>query len=563
MPTLDWIGKQAVVNHHREVPYRLLKCDPKLSVGDKDSGNLLVQGDNLEALKALLPYYAGKVKCIYIDPPYNTGDEGWVYNDNVNSPRILSWLGAVVGKESEDLSRHDKWLCMMYPRLVLLREFLAIDGVMFVSIDENECDHLRLILNEVFGRGNAIGTLVWKRRSSSAMRGMPFSMDHEYVLAYSRDVSKCVLHGLAKGPESYPFTDKRGRYASTDLTIGMDKDERPGQFYTIENPRTGVSYSGNPDRVWRFWPETMNEVIEADLIIWPDEQGESSQMERPRYKTYYDPDSEKPKPISSWVESSSANDRAIHEDEVEFDISILKSGMTQEGGKLLQQMFGQRVFAYPKPVSLVRSLVRAATRENDLVLDSFAGTATTGHAVLDLNREDGGNRKFILIEMDEKICQDISKQRLKLAIDGFKYTKSKGGQVEVEGLGGGVKFCKLRGSLFDGVGSVATEVRFADLARHVFFSETGVPVERRLKKTSPLLGVHEGRAVYLLFNGVLGDKKPNGGNVLTHSIAKGLPAHPEGEGVRVVYGEACLLGEKALREYGIEFRQVPFELKVD
>ena len=160
MPTLDWIGKQAVVNHHREVPYRLIHCDSELSAGDPDAGNLLVQGDNLEALRALLPYYAGRVKCIYIDPPYNTGNEGWVYNDNVNSPEIRKWLGEVVGKESEDLSRHDKWLCMMYPRLRLLREFLREDGAIFMSIDDNEIDHLKKSCDEIFGRKNFISNII-------------------------------------------------------------------------------------------------------------------------------------------------------------------------------------------------------------------------------------------------------------------------------------------------------------------------------------------------------------------------------------------------------------------
>src|SRR5437762_975359 len=160
MPTLDWIGKRAVVNHHRELPYRLLHCDPGLSAGDSGAGNLLVEGDNLHALKALLPYYAGRVKCIYIDPPYNTGNESWVYNDNVNAPEIQKWLGETVGKEAEDLSRHDKWLCMMYPRLALLREFLRRDGVIFVSMDETEEGYLRLLMDELFGRENALGTLV-------------------------------------------------------------------------------------------------------------------------------------------------------------------------------------------------------------------------------------------------------------------------------------------------------------------------------------------------------------------------------------------------------------------
>src|SRR6266496_2390625 len=142
MPTLEWIGKKAVLNHHRQVPYRLLKSENSLSVGDAASGNLLVQGDNLLALKALLPYYAGKVKCIYIDPPYNTGNENWVYNDNVNSPEMRTWLGKVVGAEAEDLSRHDKWLCMMYPRLQLLKQLLSRDGLFAISIDDNELNLL-------------------------------------------------------------------------------------------------------------------------------------------------------------------------------------------------------------------------------------------------------------------------------------------------------------------------------------------------------------------------------------------------------------------------------------
>ncbi len=187
MPTLNWIGKDAVINHHKEVPFRLLKCLSDLSVGDPDSGNLLVQGDNLEALKALLPYYAGQVKCIYIDPPYNTGNEGWVYNDNVNSPEMREWLGKVVGGEAEDLSRHDKWLSMMYPRLSLLRQFLSDDGVIFISIDDMEVNNLRLVMDEIYSVSNWICTLVWKRRQTPDSRNLNgVSADHEYVICYGK-----------------------------------------------------------------------------------------------------------------------------------------------------------------------------------------------------------------------------------------------------------------------------------------------------------------------------------------------------------------------------------------
>lgn len=560
MPTLDWIGKKAVINHHRQVPYHLLHCDRKLSVGDPDSGNLLVQGDNLIALKALLPYYAGKVKCIYIDPPYNTGDENWVYNDSVNSPEMRAWLGKAVGRELEDLCRHDKWLCMMHPRVSILRDFLRDDGVLFVSIDENELAHLPLLLDDVFGSRNRLGTFVWKRRSSSAMRGTPLSIDHEYVFVYARDFSRATLYGLSKGPEDYPYEDERGRYASTDLTIGMGRDARPGQFYPIANPRTGKVYMPNPERVWRFWPETMQKVIAGGLIIWPDE--EAGRMTRPRFKTYYDPNTDKPKPVSTWVETTRVNDSQGHKDEAEYDMTVLRSGMTQEGGKLLQQILGTKAFAYPKPLSLVRSLVRATSRGDDFVLDSFAGTGTTGHAVLDLNCEDGGNRRFILVEMEAAVCRDITTQRLRKAVEGYSYDQPNSRRTQVPGLGGGFRYCTLGESLFDEGGNIRETVRFPELAAHIFFTETGSPIPKQATGRTALVGVHTGTAVYLLFNGVMGDKRPNGGNILTNDTLRRLPPHPNGGGPRVVYGEGSRLSEDRLKREGITFRQIPYEIRV-
>ncbi|HNZ13639.1 MAG TPA: site-specific DNA-methyltransferase [Anaerolineaceae bacterium] len=188
MPTLDWIGKAAVRNHHLEVPFHLLRADAALSCGAPAAGNLLIEGDNLLALKALLPYYAGQVKCIYIDPPYNTGNEQWVYNDNVNSPEMRTWLGRVVGGEAEDLSRHDKWLCMMYPRLTLLRQMLREDGVILISIDDNEAHSLRMLLDEIYGRSNFVGTIVWRNVTDN--NPTRISIEHEYVLCYARDKAK-------------------------------------------------------------------------------------------------------------------------------------------------------------------------------------------------------------------------------------------------------------------------------------------------------------------------------------------------------------------------------------
>ncbi|HPU19976.1 MAG TPA: site-specific DNA-methyltransferase, partial [Alicycliphilus sp.] len=186
MPTLNWIGKDAVVKHHKDVPFRLLEPDAALSCGAAGSGNLIVQGDNLHALKALLPRYAGQVKCIYIDPPYNTGNEGWVYNDNVNSPEIRRWLGEVVGKEGETLDRHDRWLCMMYPRLVLLKQFLREDGAIFVSIDDNEVGTLRLLMDEIFGSGNFVANVIWQKKYAVANDHKTIAPMHDFVLVYQR-----------------------------------------------------------------------------------------------------------------------------------------------------------------------------------------------------------------------------------------------------------------------------------------------------------------------------------------------------------------------------------------
>lgn len=223
MPTLNWIGKDAVVNHHLEVPFRLLKDVPELGCGDPGSGNLIVQGDNLEALKALLPYYAGQVKCIYIDPPYNTGNEGWAYNDNVNSPLIRDWLGKVVGKEGETLDRHDRWLCMMYPRLALLRQFLREDGAIFISIDDNEVQALRYVLDEIFGARNFIATVLWQKVYSPKNSARHFSEDHDYVVVCAKNAEIWKPNLVTRSEEQDSAyknrdDDPRGPWKTGDLS---------------------------------------------------------------------------------------------------------------------------------------------------------------------------------------------------------------------------------------------------------------------------------------------------------------------------------------------------------
>jgi adenine-specific DNA-methyltransferase len=272
MPKLDWIGKKAVVNHHREVPFHLLRENPELSVGDPGSGNLLVQGDNLLALKALLPYYAGQVKCIYIDPPYNTGNEGWVYNDNVNSPEMREWLGRAVGKEAEDLSRHDKWMCMMYPRLALLREFLRDDGAIFISIDDNEVHFLRMMMDEIFGANNFLCSFAWEKRYAPPPDTKDIGYLHETILAYRRTPkfqrNLLPLTADQTGRYKNPDDDSRGPWKAMDYSCRYTADERPNLYYPIIHPKTGEEVWPKRTRVWAMSREVHERNVAENRLWW-------------------------------------------------------------------------------------------------------------------------------------------------------------------------------------------------------------------------------------------------------------------------------------------------------
>jgi len=534
MPTLDWIGKKAVVNHHRQVPYRLLYCDPDLSAGDPDSGNLLVQGDNLEALKALLPYYAGQVKCIYIDPPYNTGNENWVYNDNVNSPEIKKWLQKTVGGEAEDLSRHDKWLCMMYPRLTLLREFLREDGAIFVSIDDNEVHNLRHIMDEVFGSRNFIASFVWQKRYSRENREAIGDV-HEYVVVYVRDPAlfkktrnKIPLDEKSAKVYKNPNNDPRGRWRGIPMSA---QGYRPNQMYPITTP-SGKVIRPPKGRCWSIIEPEFNKLLEAGRIYFGKKGSSAPQITR-----YLD-EVEGLVPWTWWP-----HEEVGHTDEAKKE--ILRLDLPGD------------IFDTPKPTRLITRILQIATEKDSIILDSFAGSGTTGHAVLVLNNADRGNRKFILVEMEPDVCHGVAAQRLERAATGYDQVNGNKSRL-VQGLGGGFKYCVLGKPMFDEAGNIAKSVSFADLAAHVFFTETGVPILDR-NVNSPFLGVHQSKAVYLLFNGVMGDKRPQGGNVLTGKVLATLRPH---DGPKVIYGEGCRLSPPRLRREGVIFKQVPYEIKV-
>lgn len=523
MPTLDWIGKKAVLNHHNEVPFHLLRCNPDLSVGEAN-GNMLVQGDNLLALKALLPYYSGQVKCIYIDPPYNTGNENWVYNDNVNSPEMREWLGKIVGGEAEDLSRHDKWLCMMYPRLILLQEFLSDDGVIFVSIDDTEVCNLRLLMNEIFNPGNWICTLIWKRRQTPDSRNLNgVSTDHEYVLCYGKS-SKVRFKGQAKDLSKYsnPDNDPNGPWMSDNLTGLANAIERPNLHYDMVNPITGDKYPPHPSRGWIFGKERMSELINQDKILWP-----KNSSGRPRLKRY----------ISD-----------MKSDTTGFS-TILDAPGNVVGTKELASILGPKIFAFPKPSELIRILIDQVTDKSSIVLDSFAGSGTTGQAVIDLNHSDGGSRRFILIEMEENIAKTITKKRLENSMVTINEL-----EVDASFSKNGLRFCELGPTLFNAKGQIRSEVTFTDLARHVFFTETGQALPS-IHEENALLGKCNEIAVYLLYNGVMRDA----GNVLTPQTLAQLPPY---DGQKVIYADGCKIGRERLREMNITFKQIPYEIKV-
>lgn len=575
MPTLDWIGKKAVVNHHRHVPYRLVNCDKSKSVGDPDAGNLLVQGDNLEALKALLPYYAGKVKCIYIDPPYNTGNEGWVYNDNVNSPEIRAWLGATVGKEAEDLSRHDKWLSMMYPRLRLLKEFLTEDGVIVVSIDENEVASLTLIMDEIFGRTNRVATVVWQKGKKGDAKLIP--VIHEFIVVYVRDKHLLTTRDTKWRRRKEGAEEVLAYYEETRARLGSDH----------VSIRTAMMawYRGlpkdDPRRAHKHykWSDDRGLYFAADFA-GPDDGRDS----RPRYPIVHPVTGKECKMPSTgwrWEEETTKEALAmvpsrIHFGKTHATIPCRKSYLFEIDSEPFQSVFykdgraatlqvegilGAGAFPFPKDVDVLVDLIGMLTDRDDIVLDSFAGSGSTGHALMQLNRSAHSARRFILIEMDEATASTKTAARLRAVSEG--YTEQVKPHREVAALSSGFRFCTLGEPLFDADGNVSPAVTYPDLAAHIFFCETGSPIPRRADGSSTLIGLFQGRAIYLLHSAeAIGVASANAGNVLTAATLENLPPpQPNFTGARVVYAEGCTVPEDRLSHLGVTFKQIPYQIE--
>ena len=580
MPTLNWMGKEKVVNHHRDVPYRVLERVPEKGVLDShgsDCGNMVIHGDNLEALKSLLPEYEGKVDCIYIDPPYNTGNEGWVYNDNVNDLRIKKWLGNVVGKEGEDFSRHDKWLCMMYPRLQLLRKLLAPTGVIFISIDDNELYNLKLICDEIFSPSCFVANISWQRTYSMRNDVKGIASEVEHILVYGAkpqwQPNKLPRTEEMNARFSNADNDPRGDWRSI-VASAPDSVAHQGMVYAIQNPVTGEMCYPPRGRHWSLGQDQML----AAMNEWCPYRLEAIDDEASRAQICGISPDEVRGGVSAIVLDvplSEAKECAlnIYDNGVlpEFFFSsrgkgVLyrkayvdavagrpvtnfwtheETGHTGEASRLLRRIFnGRVVFDTPKPPRLIERILHIATDANSLILDSFAGSGTTAEAVLRKNAEDGGKRKYILVEMDY-YADTVTAERVRRVIAGYGE-----GSNAVEGVDSGFSYYELGAALFCSDGVISPGATYSDLARYVWATETRAPYEDLTAEHPYLLGEHAQAVYYLAW-------KPGEETTLTYDLLRELPRRGA---PTVIYADRCAIAPERLDEMNVVFKRVPDQI---
>lgn len=522
MPTLNWIGKDRVVNHHLDVLFRTLDEQYTFeSEGCSDDGNMIIHGDNLEALKALLPMYEGCIKCIYIDPPYNTGNEGWVYNDNVNDPKIRKWLGEVVGKEGEDLSRHDKWLCMMYPRLKLLQKLLADDGAIFISIDDNEQANLKLICDEIFGGNNFITDLIWRSADSSNNDSKQFSNDYNHTLVYSKIPGNWLPQRFArqeKNNKHYknPDNDPRGPWFQSNL---QSPNYRANLLFDIIAPNGNTIHA--PKNGWRWSYDKMQGWIADGTIVFSDDQT------RIIKKTFLK-DQEGIVPSNIWwdVEDTGHNRNAKYE--------LLK---------IFTGMHSSEVFKTPKPTKFIEKILQMYSDEDMIVLDSFAGSGTTAHAVLNMNKADGGNRKFILIEMMD-YADSITAERVKRVISGYGEGKN-----AIEGTGGSFSYYELGEPLLvDGL--INPNVHEAKIREYVYYTETRQPMAAQSAEEKYLLGVCDNHAYYFYY-------EADALTTLNRAFLRTIKTPAESY---LIYADVNSLSQEDMEKYHITFKKIPRDI---
>ena len=517
MPTLNWLTRDADIHAAARVPYRLLEEAPDLSTGDPDADNMLIQGDNLEALKALLPFYAGQVKCIYIDPPYNTRSAFEQYDDNLE---------------------HSKWLATIWPRLELLRELLAEDGSIWVSIDDNEAHYLKVIMDELFGRNSFVANVVWQKKSSPQANSIWLSDSHDHVLIFAKNKDAWRPHLLPRteisdSRYSNPDNDPRGDWTSSDFTISLTGGQRGAQYAkTGESSNVYEIVTPSGRRLWpskgRCWGtiEARFKELQADNRIWFGQKGDNV----PRLKRFRSEVQEGIVCMTIWPRNEVGDNQDAKREVVKFN--------------------SDEIFATPKPEALLGRILTLATNPGDLVLDSFLGSGTTAAVAHKMDR------RYIGIEMgDHAVTHCVP--RLNKVIDGEQGGISK--SVGWQG-GGGFRFYRLGPPVFDEEGHIRSDISFSVLAAHVYFSETGHPW--RNNTASPFLGLHDGHAYALLYNGILGDR----GNVLTRAtlaVIREEITHKDANfsGPLTIYGEQSRLTPATLDREDIVFKQTPYDIK--
>ena len=581
MLTLEWIGKNKVVNHHQEVPFRVLERqysfgEQRQHTENNDSENMIIHGDNLEALKALLPQYEGKVKCIYIDPPYNTGNEGWCYNDNVSDPRIQKWLGEVVGKEGEDLTRHDKWLCMMYPRLMLLQKLLADDGVIFISIDGNELYNLKAICDEIFGASCYVSDIAWQRTYSTRNDSKGIVNEVEHLLVYSK------VPGW--NPNKLPRTEEmNARYSNPDNDVCAWKSTdafapgastHQGMVYAIQNPFTGALIYPSNGRHWSLGQDQMLDIMSqwgeyelqdiADTsqrasICGVDVEQVKADVKAIMLTTTLEQSLQKATEVYNrgcWPTfyfgqgGKGGIRRKTYLDNVGGRIPtnfwpFSETGHTDEAKKEMLAIFdGKATFDTPKPHRLIEFVLKVAGTQDALILDSFAGSGTTAHAVLNMNKADGGHRKFILVEMGD-YADTITAERVKRVIHGYGEGKN-----AVEGTGGSFSYYELGEPLLLPSGNLNEKVGTEKIRDYIWYTETKKPLPDHKNSNPYFLGENNSTAYYFFY-------EPQKVCVLNYDFVATIPEKAEGY---IIYADRCTLSEQELQQLGITFKKIPRDI---
>ncbi len=554
MAKLDFLGRGAVYSHHLEIPHRLLNVNKEKSFLRKGShpslnDNLIIQGDNLYALKSLMPLYEGRIKCIYIDPPYNTGNKGWAYNDNVNSPLMQEWFKKTI--DHDDQCRHDKWLCMMWPRLNLLYDLLSEDGVIFISIDDNEQHRLRSIMDEIFGEKNFIVNFNWEKKKKPSFLKRHVASKIEYIVCYSKNQelleSFVMRNHTTTENKKYPINNAGNgisvlEFPPLSVTFGCEdgnilpQDMSEGNIVTelINEVLIKKGKNVNSFRLkgeWRYSQEKINEIITNKECI---------NIAKIPFRPNHVSEGGKPKKIHNLLNT-------IH----------WGVGTNEDASNEIRMIFDNNDFEYSKPVSLIKLLINISTRHDDIVLDSFAGSGTTAHATLALNQEDGGNRKFILVECED-YADSITAERVRRVIKGIPNAKEKNLR---QGVGGSFTYASL-GGIIDQEHMLRGESlpSYEQLARHIFWTATGDTLtDEFTAREDGFIGESSKYHIYLIY-------KPNieflgsDESALSLSKAKAIDARGVGQKKRLVFASVSFMNTEILSDYRIIFCQLPWAL---